>query len=159
MFNIVMYAAAIGSLLYSYSKDKQKTKKCILVAKKSFLNILPDLLALFMVVSIALTIIPPAAISKAVGGQSGFWGMLIAASVGALTLIPGMIAFPLAKSLLDLGAGISQVVVFISTLMMVGLATMPLEIRYFGKQQTLLRNSLAFIYSFLLAALVGGILA
>ena len=155
MFTAFLYIAAIGSLLYTLRQDKMKTKKSLMVAKKSFLNILPELTAIFLLVAIVLTIVPPTAIRNVVGGQSGLWGMLVAALVGSLTLIPGFVAFPLAKSLLDLGAGLTQVIVFISTLMMVGIITAPLEIRFFGKRQTILRNSLAFMYSFIVAYLVG----
>jgi uncharacterized membrane protein YraQ (UPF0718 family) len=129
-----------------------------MVAKKAFLNIFPEFSAILVLIGIVLTVIPPGSIQKLIGGQSGVPGMLMAALVGSVTLIPGFIAFPLAKSLLDAGAGLSQIVVFISTLMMVGFVTAPLEIRYFGKRQTLLRNGIAFLYSFLAAAIIGGIL-
>lgn len=58
--------------------------------------------------------------------------MLIAGLVGSITLIPGFVAFPLAAALLDNVAGYMQIAVFISTLMMVGIVTIPLEIRSFG---------------------------
>jgi hypothetical protein len=46
--------------------------------------------------------------------------MLIAGLVGSITLIPAFVAFPLAAALLHNGAGIMQIAVFVSTLMMVG---------------------------------------
>lgn len=158
MFTIILYCAAAAGLLYSQITNKQKTKKSLMVAKKAFFNILPELSAILILIAIVLTIVSPTSIKILVGGQTGIWGMLLSALVGSLTLIPGFIAFPLAKSLIDVGAGLSQVVVFISTLMMVGFVTAPLEIRYFGKRQTLLRNGIAFVYSFLAAAIVGGLL-
>ena len=53
--------------------------------------------------------------------------MVIAAVVGCITLIPGFVAFPLAASLVKAGAGYGQIAMFVSTLMMVGVATFPLE--------------------------------
>lgn len=158
MFTVFLYLAAAGGLCYSYTKDRQKAKKSLMVAKKAFLNIFPELSAILILIAIILTLTPPSLIQNLVGGQSGITGMLITAIFGSITLIPGFIAFPLAKSLLDVGAGVEQVVVFISTLMMVGFVTAPLEIRYFGKRQTLIRNSLAFLYSFLAAVIVGRII-
>ena len=155
MFTIILYLAAASGLCYSFTKDRQKTKKSLMVAKKALLNILPELSAILILIAIVLTLIPPSLIQALVGGQSGITGMLITAIFGSVTLIPGFIAFPLAKSLLDVGAGVPQIVVFISTLMMVGIVTAPLEIRYFGRRQTLLRNGLAFLYSFLAAIIVG----
>lgn len=155
MFTIFLYLAAAGGLCYSFTKDRQKTKKSLMVAKKALLNIFPQLSAIIILIAIVLTLIPPSLIQDLVGGQSGITGMLITAIFGSVTIIPGFIAFPLAKSLLDVGAGVPQVVVLISTLMMVGIVTAPLEIRYFGKRQTLIRNGLAFLYSFLVAVIVG----
>lgn len=83
------------------------------------------------------------------GEKSGFLGYFIASVVGAVTLIPGFVALPMAKLLLEHGAGVAQMAVFISTLMMVGVVTAPLEARYFRFRATLWRNLLAYFYSFL----------
>ena len=159
MFTVFLYVAATCGLIYSMVKDRQKTKKSLMVAKKAFLNIFPEFSAILILIAIVLTLTPPAAIQSLVGGQSGVLGMMISSLVGSVTLIPGFIAFPLAKSLLDVGAGVTQIVVFISTLMMVGFVTAPLEIRYFGKRLTLLRNGIAFIYSFIVAIIVGSVIS
>jgi uncharacterized membrane protein YraQ (UPF0718 family) len=158
MFTVFLYALALSCLLISFIRDRKKTKKSLMVAKKAFLNIFPELSAILIVIGVVLAVLSPQLITRIIGGQSGFAGMLITSLVGAITLIPGFIAFPLAKSLFDSGAGVSQIVVFISTLMMVGFVTAPLETRYFGKRQTLIRNSLAYVYSFIVAFIVGGIL-
>lgn len=155
MFTVFLYAAAAAGLLYSFVLDRQKTKKSLMVARKAFLNIFPEFSAILILIAIVLTVVPPATVRVLLGGQSGFAGMLISSLVGSVTLIPGFIAFPLAKSLVDAGAGLTQIVVFISTLMMVGFVTAPLEIRYFGRRQTILRNTLAYAYSFLAAVIVG----
>ena len=69
--------------------------------------------------------------------------------------LPGFLAFPLAKSLVLLGAGTEQIAVLVSTLMMVGIVTMPLEIHYFGKKTAITRNILAYLASFLIALVIG----
>ena len=158
MFTVFLYAAALSGLVYSFLTDRQKTKKSLMVARKAFLNIFPEFSAILILIAIILTLTPPASIQALIGGQTGFLGMMVTSIIGSVTLIPGFIAFPLAKSLLDVGAGLTQIVVFISTLMMVGFVTAPLEIRYFGKRQTLIRNGLAFLYSFIVAAIVGGVI-
>ena len=82
----------------------------------------------------------------------------MASALGSITLIPGFVAFPLAAALMDNGAGIMQIAAFISTLMMVGIVTLPLEISYFGKKTALLRNGLALAFSFFVALVMGVIL-
>ncbi|TDA69973.1 MAG: permease [Clostridia bacterium] len=141
--------------MYSAARDKTKTKKALRIAWKSFSNILPDFSVVLALVGIMLTFLTPGMISTVLGRASGIWGMLLASVVGSITLIPGFVAFPLAKSLLDYGAGVPQIAVFISTLMMVGFVTAPMEIKFFNRRETIIRNGLSFAFSFLVAAVMG----
>ncbi|MDD2574723.1 MAG: permease [Bacillota bacterium] len=155
MFEILLYAAAVSLLGLSYYKDREKTKKGLKKAWKSFLNVFPAFAGVLALTGLALSIISPDFISRFIGNSTGFLGMLTTAVIGAITLIPGFIAFPLAASLLEKGAGITQMAVFVSTLMMVGIVTMPLEIQYFGRKEALLRNAFSFLFSFIVAAVIG----
>jgi uncharacterized membrane protein YraQ (UPF0718 family) len=139
-------------------KDKGKTKMALKKAWKSFENILPQFLAILIIIGITLAVLSPETISKLIGDQSGWLGMLMAATIGSVTLVPGFVAFPLAAALLENGAGFMQIAVFISTLMMVGIVTLPVEIKYFGKKAALIRNSLAVAFSFVVAVVIGVIL-
>ena len=108
-----------------------------------------------MLVGGMLAVLDGEMISNIIGDNSGWIGVGIAAVVGAITLIPGFVAFPTAAMLLENGAGIMQIAAFISTLMMVGIVTMPVEIKYFGKKLTVLRNIFAFIFSLIVAFVMG----
>ena len=81
------------------------------------------------------------------GDKSGLMGALTASLAGSVTLIPGFAAFPMAKMLLDHGAGIAQIGVLVSTLMMVGVVTMPMERAIFGWRATWTRNLFAYVHS------------
>lgn len=159
MQNIIFYSLAIGLLIVSFVKDKKKTKMALMKAWKSFENILPQMLGILTTVGIIIAFLNPQVISKIIGGSSGYLGVLLAALVGSITLIPGFIAFPTASILLQNGAGYMQIGAFISTLMMVGLMTMPVEIKFFGKKSTFIRNGLAFLFSFLVAFVIGKVVA
>jgi Pyruvate/2-oxoacid:ferredoxin oxidoreductase delta subunit len=124
-------------------------------AWKSFENILPQFLSILIIIGMMLAILTPEQISKLLGSESGWYGVLIAAVIGSITLIPGFVAFPLAAALLKSGAGYMQIAAFISTLMMVGIVTMPVEISYFGKKATIVRNVAAFGFSFIVALVMG----
>ena len=124
-------------------------------AWKAFENILPQFLGVITLVGIMLSILNPKMISGIIGSSSGWWGVIIASIIGAITLIPGFIAFPTAAMLLNNGAGYMQIGAFISSLMMVGVITLPVEIKYFGKKSALVRNLLAFIFSFVVAFVTG----
>jgi uncharacterized membrane protein YraQ (UPF0718 family) len=155
VFNIALYIICGIVVILSWLKDKQKTKLALLKAWKSFENILPQFLGVLVLIGIMLAYLDTQTISKILGDQSGWWGIIIAAMIGAVTLIPGFVAFPTAALLLKNGAGLMQMGAFVSTLMMVGIVTMPVEIKYFGRKLTIYRNLLAFLFSFLVAWVIG----
>jgi len=155
MQNVILYSLTFILMILSFTKDKKKTKMALKKAWKAFDNILPQMLGIITLVGIMLGILNPQTISSLIGSSSGWLGVILATSVGAITLIPGFIAFPTAAMLLDNGAGYMQIGGFVSSLMMVGLVTAPVEIQYFGKKATIIRNIAAFIFSFAVALLIG----
>jgi len=158
LFTYILYALAAIGLTVSFFKDRQKTKMALKKAWKAFENILPQLLVIFLIIGFALAIFPPETIRKLLGSESGFLGILAAALLGSVTLMPGFVAFPLAAALLKSGAGYMQLAAFVSTLMMVGVITIPIERKTFGLRATLTRNGAAFLYSFVVAVVMGVVL-
>lgn len=154
MQNIIIYIIAIILLLISFIKDKKKTKQSLKKAWKSFENILPQMSGMIVSIGVIIALLNPETISKIIGGSSGWFGVFLAAIVGSITLIPAFVAFPMAAILLQNGAGYMQLSAFVSTLTMVGVLTLPLEIKYFGKKFTILRNVLAFSLAFLVAFVI-----
>jgi len=153
--NFTLYIITICLLILSCFKDKKKTMKALKKALKSFENILPQFLGVIVLVGILLAVFNPEIISGLIGNRSGWLGVLIAGIIGAITLIPGFVAFPTAAMLVENGAGYMQIAAFISTLMMVGVITLPIEIKYFGKRFAIVRNSIAFVFSFVVAYIIG----
>lgn len=158
IFNGAIYLIAIVLLTVSFVKSKEKTKKALLKAWNSLKNLLPMLLGVILLVGLMLSIIDTKLISKIIGKESGFYGVMLSSLVGSITLIPGFIAFPTAALLLNGGAGYIQIAAFVQTLMMVGIVTLPMEIKYFNKKVAILRNILSFVLSIGLAYLIGLIL-
>ncbi len=155
MFTKILYILAGILLIISLFKSKTNTKLALKKAWKSFEAILPQLFSILFIIGLTLSWLDPKLISKILGGESGVLGTLIGGVVGSLTLIPSFIAFPLAAVLKDNGAGVMQVAAFVSTLMMVGIVTIPLESKTLGMKVTLLRNSMAFVLSFVVAIIMG----
>ena len=108
-----------------------------------------------VLVGMTLAVLDTELISRIFGSTSGWLGVGIASVIGSITLIPGFIAFPTAAMILQNGAGYMQIGAFISSLMMVGVVTLPLEIKHFGKKATFLRNGLAFCFAFVTALVIG----
>lgn len=155
MSTYILYGVTGALLVLSLVKNKEKTTKALIKAWKAFENILPEFLVVILLVGVLLAVLDPAVISSVIGENSGWMGVAIASAVGSVTLIPGFVAFPTAALLLEGGAGYMQIGAFVSTLMMVGVVTVPVEIRYFGKKLTLWRNVLAFGFSYLVAYIIG----
>lgn len=153
--NISLYLVTLILLFISYLKDKGRTKKALRKSWKSFENILPDFLVVILFVGLLMAFLNHDVISKIIGAESGILGVFLASIVGSVTLIPGFVAFPTAAILLEGGAGYAQIAAFVSTLMMVGVVTIPVEIKYFGKKLTLYRNLFAYGFSLIVAAIIG----
>jgi len=158
MSTYILYGTTIALLVLSLIKSRQKTKMALKKAWKAFENILPQFLGVIILVGFALAFLDTQTISKLIGSSSGWLGVAAASLIGAVTLIPGIIAFPTAALLLAGGAGYMQIGAFVSSLMMVGIVTAPVEIKYFGKKFTLLRNLIAFAFSFLVAFVIGKVM-
>ena len=148
MESLLYYLVALVALAASYGRDKQKTKQALIKAWKSFSNIMPDFAFILLLIGVLLTVVSPAMLMRVMGADSGWLGAIIAALAGSITLIPGFIAFPLARAALDMGAGMLQIGVFVSTLMMVGVVTAPMEARYFNRRAMWIRNGTSLLYSF-----------
>jgi len=159
MDTIILYVIAFGALLVSLFVDKQKTLTALKKALKALEGILPQFLTVLLVVAAVLAVLDTATISRVLGNSSGLAGILVASLIGAITLIPGFVAFPAAAALLAGGAGATQIAAFVSSLMMVGIVTLSMEIQYFGKRAALLRNALAWLFSILAAFFVGWVVS
>jgi len=155
MFTVILYITATTLLIVSLSKDKERTKKGLKKSCDTLKNIMPQFLSIILTIGIMLSVLSPQDINILIGRQSGWVGMVIAAIVGSVTLIPGFVAFPLTAALYKSGGGIMQLAVFITTLMSVGIITLPVEIKYFGLKVSIIRNILAFAFSFVTAILMG----
>lgn len=158
LFTIILYVLAGAGLIFSFVKDKKKTGMALKKAWKAFENILPQFLSVLLIIGLALAVLSPETISRWIGADTGIWGVLPASIIGSITLIPGFVAFPLASALVHNGAGYMQIAAFVSTLMMVGIVTLPMEIKFFGKRATLIRNASAFVFSMIVALIMGVLL-
>lgn len=158
VFTSILYGVAVVLLSVSFVKDRKKTARSLKSAWKLFTNTLPQFTAVLLLVGLLLAVVPSETIQRVIGTESGFTGMLLTSLLGAIALVPVFVAFPIAAELLQNGAGIPQITVFISTLTMVGWITLPIEIKYLGKKVAVLRNTLAFLFAFVTALLIGAVI-
>jgi len=156
--SIIFIIITFALVLISFILDRQKTIKGLKKGLMMFKNIAVPFLNVLILISILLYIIPASLIVTTLGASSGIVGFFLAAFVGAITLIPGFISYPIAATLLSQGASYATVTVFMTTLMMVGFVTLPIEIKYFGREVALVRNLVNFIAAMLIGLLVSLVL-
>lgn len=152
MSTVILLALAVGGLSWSAYKDKEKTGQILKGAVNSFAKTGIEILGILALVGLLLAWVPESIIRQLLGSGSMWLSGIFGAFLGSVTILPAFIAFPLAASLYERGAYLLTIAAFLTTLTMVGIATMPIEIRHFGKRFTLLRNSLSFIMALLIAA-------
>jgi len=152
---IALYIVTAALLLAGAVFNRKKTAAGVKKSAMMFLNLLPAFLSIIMLVSIVLTALGPETIERWLGSSSGPLGFLAAALLGAVALIPGFVAYPMAGMLLKSGVTYPVLAVFITTLMMVGILTLPIEKKFFGWKVALVRNALSFAG----ALLIGGAMA
>ena len=145
-------------LVISAIKDKTRTIKSLIISAKLFIRILPAVISMVILVGLVLAIVSQEQIQRIMGEQSGFGGIVVAGLIGAVLHIPALISFPMAASLLQSGASVSVVSVFISALTLIGVVTLPMEINELGKKIALLRNAISFIIAVIIAFIMGRIL-
>ena len=159
MYTYFLYTVTIVLLILSFRKSRQRTLHALKSAWRSFENVLPQLLTVLFIVSLALVILDAETISMLLGARSGLLGVAIAALFGSITMIPSFVSFALGASLLRSGAGYAQVATFITTLTMVGVITLPMESHYFGRKLAIKRNLLALFFAVASGIIMGRVLS
>ena len=155
MVAIIINAVTISLLIYTLIKDKKKAKKAVISALIKFLNLLPMMLIIIVMIGLIFGFIPPELIKTYLGSDRNILEVVAAALFGAITMIPSLVALPLAGSLIEAGASYTPIAAFITTLTMVGFVTLPVELKEMGKKLTILRNVFAFIFAIIISLLIG----
>lgn len=155
MMTIILISFAAGALGLSLLKDSSKTLASLKGAKNMMGNMLSDIIGILLLIGLLLALLPPDTIKNLIGGEHSLLSTVLAALIGSITLIPGFVAFPLTGSLARQGANLMALTAFLTTLMMVGLVTYPLERQTFGHEFAIKRNVLSFIFALIIAGLIG----
>jgi len=149
-----LYIVTLVLVAVSFLLDREKTIKGIKVGIKKFRKILPNYLKLLILVAIVL-FYSEGLITDYLGQENALLGMLTGISLGSLTMMPGFISYPLAGVLVKKGVSYMVVASFVTTLMMVGVLTYPLEKVYMGTRATLVRNGVSLIIAVIISLAIG----
>ncbi len=150
-----LYIVVGLALLVSLYFSREKTARSLKIAARRFIHILPAFIIMLVLISIALYLVPDEVISRYLGGSNKFVDVILASILGSVTFLPGFIAFPLAGILLQKGVAYMVIAAFTTTLMMVGMLTVPIEKAYFGLKVTVIRNLIGLLIALTVAVMIG----
>lgn len=137
---LVMGAACLGLCLLALSQGGgQRLLAGLYQGGGMLLRLSPLLLLAFACAGLMTVIIPEETISRWLGRDSGWKGLLVGGIAGAL--LPGgpFLFFPIAASLLVSGAGLGTVVCFVTAKNLWTLSRLPIEIALLGPKLTFVR--------------------
>lgn len=151
---IALYIVTAVLVAVSFLADRHKTLEGIKIGIKKFRKILPNYLKLLILIAVML-FFTEGLIVRYLGQENGLIGMMVGMLLGSATMMPGFIAYPLAGVLVERGVLYMVVAGFVTTLMMVGVLTFPVEKEYLGVKGTIIRNSVSFVIAAVIALSMG----
>ncbi len=152
---LLINALAAAALAAAFIKNRRSAVKALKIAGKMFVSLLPMLLIIILLIGLLFAFISTESLEAFLGEQSGPIGLISAALLGSILHIPALLAFPLASSLMEKGAAVGVIAAFITTLTMIGMVTLPLEISSMGRRFALMRNGLSFAAALIISILIG----
>ena len=140
--------------------DMEKTgkKEILPVVKKSlkqFSGFLPIMFGVILLIGLFKTFLTREMISGIFTGKL-FTDTFLGTCLGSILAGNPINSYVIGKELLDRGVAFFGVTAFITAWVSVGVLHLPLEMAALGKRFTLVRNSLAFIFSMVVALLTAG---
>ena len=143
---IIMGVIAIVLLFIGYQKGGGEHILGLKLGGNILLQIIPLLIFAFIIAGMIQVLVPTAMVSKWVGAESGFRGLLIGTALGGI--MPGgpFVSLPIAAGLLRTGASIGTMVAFITAWSLLALSRLPIEIGLLGWKFTLIRLACTFFF-------------
>ncbi|HUT67671.1 MAG TPA: permease [Dehalococcoidales bacterium] len=143
---IIMGVIAIALLYIGYQRGGGEHILGLKSAGNLLLQIIPLLVFAFIVGGMIQILIPQEIISRWVGAESGFRGLLIGSAIGGF--MPGgpYVSMPVAAGLLRTGASIGTMVALITAWSLLAFSRLPIEIGLMGWKFTLIRLACVFFF-------------
>lgn len=154
MLSALLWTIMFVALLVSWWRNPERTRQSLQAACRALQGMAPAVLGTIALIGLVLALVPRDLLVRLFSFE-GVLGFALISLVGAFITLPAPIAFPLAASLLGMGAAPAALAAFITTLTMVGTVSAPVEVSYFGWRFTLLRQSLSFAAAIAIGLLIG----
>ncbi len=141
---IVMGVLAVILVFLSYQKGVHI--QGLKASGNMLLQIIPLLVFAFLIAGMVQFLIPREIISRWVGAESGFRGLLIGTAMGSIAPGGPFVSMPIAAGLLRMGANIGTMVAFLTAWSLLAFSRMPMELGIMGWKFTLIRMACTFFF-------------
>ena len=141
---IVMGVLAVILVFLSYQKGVHI--QGLKASGNMLLQIIPLLIFAFLIAGMVQFLIPREIISRWVGAESGFRGLLIGTAMGSIAPGGPFVSMPIAAGLLRMGANIGTMVAFLTAWSLLAFTRMPMELGIMGWKFTLIRMACTFFF-------------
>ena len=143
---IIMGVIALVLLIVGYQRGGGAHILGLKAAGNLLMQIIPLLIFAFIIAGMIQALVPQDLISKWVGAESGFRGIMIGTIMGSLTPGGPFISLPIAAGFLRAGASIGTMVAFMTAWSLLGVHRLPMEVGIMGWQFMLVRLACVFVF-------------
>ena len=143
---IIMGVIAIALLIIAYQRGSGEHILGLKSAWTILLQVIPLLIFAFIIAGLIQVLAPTEMISRWVGAESGFRGVLIGAAIGGFTPGGPYVTLPIAAGLLRTGASVGTMVAFMTGWSLLAFSRLPLEVGLLGWKFTLIRLACTFFF-------------
>lgn len=142
---IFMAVIALGLILIGFKRGQGEHVAGLKTSANLLLEILPLLFFAFVVAGMVQVLLPGQLVSKWVGAESGFRGIIIGTIAGGLAPGGPYVSLPLAAALLHSGASMGTAVAFVTGWSLWAVARLPMEVGIMGWKFTAVRLASTFL--------------
>ncbi|SJZ53146.1 permease [Selenihalanaerobacter shriftii] len=143
---IVMVIIALILMMVAYFQASTLPLKGLEIGVEMTIKIIPLLIFAFIIAGYMQVLIPQEMITKWLGEESGFIGIMLGSIAGGI--IPGgpYVSFPIAASFLKAGAELGTVVAFVAGKAFWSLSRLVMEVAILGPKLTAIRYGLTLVF-------------
>jgi uncharacterized membrane protein YraQ (UPF0718 family) len=143
---IIMALLALILLIVGYLKGDNSQMTGMKIGMEMTLQILPLLIFAFLVAGMVQVLIPADMISKWVGQESGWRGIILGTLTGAIAPGGPYVSLPIAAALVKSGAGVGTMIAFVTGWSLWALNRIPMEIGILGWKFSAVRLLSTFFF-------------
>jgi len=143
---LLMGGLALILLGIGYYRGEGQHVAGLKFALKVVVQIMPLLIFAFIVAGMVEVLLPREALSRWIGAESGFKGILLATLAGGVCPGGPYVSLPIVAGLLRSGASIGVVVAFLTSWSLWAVARLPMEVGILGWRVALIRVASTFFF-------------